>query len=93
MWWIIHGLIVATLVYYVSCFFTFVFQCMPREKIWSPLTDGKCINFQVATLFAGVINLLLDVGIFLAPIWAIWLLQMPLHRKVGVLSVFGVGFL
>ncbi|KAI1141758.1 hypothetical protein F5Y05DRAFT_373671 [Hypoxylon sp. FL0543] len=94
VWWIIHGLIVATVAYYVACFFTFIFQCWPRAAIWNTAMEAEatCINFKVATLVSGIINMILDIGIFLAPLWAIWLLQMPLKRKLGVISVFGVGF-
>ncbi|KAI1440296.1 hypothetical protein F5Y02DRAFT_432484 [Annulohypoxylon stygium] len=94
VWWILNGLIAATVAYYVACFFTFIFQCWPRPAIWNPLLapDAVCINFKVATLVSGVINMLLDIGIFLTPLWAIWLLQMPMKRKLGVISVFGVGF-
>ncbi|KAI0888124.1 uncharacterized protein GGS22DRAFT_185504 [Annulohypoxylon maeteangense] len=94
VWWIINGLIAATVGYYIACFFTFTFQCWPRAAIWNPVLepDATCINFKVATLVSGVINMLLDIGIFLTPLWAIWLIQMPMKRKLGVISVFGVGF-
>ncbi|OTA95586.1 hypothetical protein M434DRAFT_196250 [Hypoxylon sp. CO27-5] len=94
VWWIIHGLIAATVAYYVACFFTFIFQCWPREAIWNTAMEAEaiCIDFKAATLVSGIINMVLDIGIFLAPLWAIWLLQMPMKRKMGVLSVFGVGF-
>ncbi|KAI1099435.1 hypothetical protein F4804DRAFT_321956 [Jackrogersella minutella] len=93
VWWIIHGLIVATVAYYTACFFTFIFQCWPRAAIWNPaLAPGAtCINFKVATLVSGIINMILDIGIFVTPLWAIWLLQMPMNRKIGVISVFGAG--
>ncbi|OTA81548.1 hypothetical protein M434DRAFT_37508 [Hypoxylon sp. CO27-5] len=91
VWWVLHGLAVANILYYIACFFTFLFQCVPREKIWNPTVDGTCIDNDAATVVAGVLNLTLDVGIFITPIWAIWLLQMPMKRKLGVLSLFGVG--
>ncbi|KAI4858983.1 hypothetical protein F4820DRAFT_189684 [Hypoxylon rubiginosum] len=94
VWWMIYSLIGATVAYYVACTFTFIFQCWPREAIWNPVLEAEatCIDFKAATLVSGVINMVLDIGIFLVPLYAIWLLQMPMKRKMGVLSVFGVGF-
>lgn len=93
VWWALHALAVATIVYYVSCFFMFLFQCMPREKIWNPMLKGTCINNSAAIVSAGMINLLLDVGILIVPIWAVSHLQIPPKRKVGVICIFAVGFL
>lgn len=93
VWWTIYALVAATVMYYISCFFTFLFQCVPREKIWNPTIDGFCVNNNGAVLSAGLINLLLDLSILITPIWAIWHLRMPLKRKLGVISIFAVGFL
>jgi hypothetical protein len=93
VWWALHTLIAATAIYYVSCFFVFLFQCVPREKIWNPMLDGTCVDQNGAVMSAGTINLALDLGILVTPIWAIWHLQMPLKRKLGVISLFAVGFM
>ncbi|EXV01936.1 hypothetical protein X797_004769 [Metarhizium robertsii] len=89
--WALNGLIAATIMYYIACFFTFTFQCIPRDKIWNPEVAGKCIDNSAGVLSAGLINLLLDLGILVVPVWAIWHLQMPLKRKIGAMSVFAVG--
>ncbi|KID84519.1 hypothetical protein MGU_08337 [Metarhizium guizhouense ARSEF 977] len=91
--WALNGLIAATIMYYIACFFTFTFQCIPRDKIWNPEVAGKCIDNSAGVLSAGLINLLLDLGILVVPVWAIWHLQMPLKRKIGAMSVFAVGIL
>jgi hypothetical protein len=93
VWWALHGLIAASIMYYISCFFTFLFQCVPREKIWNPAVEGKCIDNNAGVLSAGLINLILDVGILIVPCWAIWHLQMPMQRKMGAVSIFAVGIL
>lgn len=38
-------------------------------------------------------NLFLDLGMLITPIWAIFRLQLPTRRKVGVSAVFAVGIL
>ncbi len=91
VWWVIQILIAATVIYYISCFSTFLFQFIPREKIWNPTVDGKCVDNNAAILSAGLINLLLDLGILATPIWAICHLQMNMQRKLRVASIFAVG--
>jgi hypothetical protein len=90
-WWALQSLIVATIMYYISCFFTFLFQCTPREKIWNPAIDGTCIDNNAGVLSAGLINLILDLGILIVPCWALWHLQLPMKRKLGAISIFAVG--
>lgn len=89
--WVLDSLIFATIAYYFACFWIFLFQCNPREKIWNSALPGTCIDNQGGVLSAGIINLLLDLGILIVPIWAIWVLQMPLKRKVQIAAIFGVG--
>ncbi|KAM7200340.1 hypothetical protein V8F20_005317 [Naviculisporaceae sp. PSN 640] len=91
VWWAIKALLAATVIYYIACFFLFLFQCTPREKIWNAAVEGTCVDNQGAVLSAGLINLLLDLGILVTPIWAIWHLQMSMKRKLGVMSIFAVG--
>jgi hypothetical protein len=93
VWWILTILMAVVTIYYWACFFIFIFQCWPRAKIQNPMIDGVCIDPLAVTLAAGVINLVTDVGILVAPMFAIWRLQMPIKRKLGVGSVFGVGLL
>ncbi|KAF2176497.1 hypothetical protein K469DRAFT_607173 [Zopfia rhizophila CBS 207.26] len=90
-WWALMILIAVVTVYYWVCFFIFVFQCWPRAKIQNPAIKGVCIDPFYTTLTGGVVNLVTDVGILIAPIFAIWHLQVPIKRKLGVASVFGVG--
>jgi hypothetical protein len=93
VWWAFNGLIVISVSYYISCFFTFLFQCIPREKIWNPALEGRCIDNNGGVLSAGIINLVIDCGVLFTPIWAIWHLNMPLKRKLGVIAIFAVGFM
>lgn len=93
VWWALQILIGATIGFYISCFFTFIFQCVPREKIWHPAIDGKCISDTGGVLSAGIINLILDLGVLLVPCWAIWHLQMSLKRKLSAIHIFAVGIL
>ncbi|KAK1779922.1 hypothetical protein QBC45DRAFT_410361 [Copromyces sp. CBS 386.78] len=93
IWWCIHILLVLNAGHSLSAIFTYTFQCTPREKAWKPLMDGHCINIAAAIIFGGAMNLFLDLGMLITPIWAIFRLQLPTRRKVGVSAVFAVGIL
>lgn len=93
IFWSIHVLIFLCAAYYISAIFTFTFQCIPREKTWNPFLDGQCIDVAAAIVVQGSINLFLDIGILITPLWAIWRLQLPMKRKLGISAVFGVGVL
>jgi len=95
VFWIIFILNTVTIAYYISHFFVFIFLCWPREAIWNH-TDtvvGRCIDYEAAMLVTGIVNLLLDVGMSMTPIWAIWHLQLPTKRKLEVSAVFGLGIM
>jgi hypothetical protein len=93
VWWILTSLIPVVAVFYTTSFFLFLFQCWPRAKIGNPSIEGVCIGAYPAMLTGGIVNLVTDVGILVAPMFAIWRLQVPIKRKLGVASVFGVGLL
>ncbi|KAK3502019.1 hypothetical protein B0T13DRAFT_218418 [Neurospora crassa] len=93
IWWCIHILLFLNASHSLSAIFTYTFQCTPREKAWNPLMEGHCINIAAAIIFGGAMNLFLDLGMLITPIWAIFRLQLPMRRKVGVSAVFAVGIL
>jgi hypothetical protein len=93
VFWSLHALLFINAAYYTSAIFTFVFQCTPREKTWNALMDGQCINVAAATIAGAAVNLLVDIGILVTPLWAVWSLQLPMKRKLGVMAIFGVGIL
>ncbi|KAK3324969.1 hypothetical protein B0H66DRAFT_587829 [Apodospora peruviana] len=91
VFWALHVLLFLNAAYYLSAVFTFMFQCIPREKTWNRLLEGQCIDVAAATVVSGAVNLFLDLGILVVPIWAIFHLQLPMKRKLGISAVFGVG--
>lgn len=91
VWWAFQILIFMIIAYYIALLFSFLFQCVPREKIWNLAVQGRCIDFGAAYLSVTIINLIFDLGILCLPIWVIWHLRLPLQRKLGALCIFGVG--
>ncbi|KAF2194085.1 hypothetical protein K469DRAFT_709590 [Zopfia rhizophila CBS 207.26] len=91
VYWVVWGSILANAIFYTGLFFSYVFQCWPREAIWNPSVHGKCVSGVSSNLAAGILNLISDVEALLLPAWGIWHLNMPIKRKLSVFAVFGVG--
>ncbi|KAJ4344387.1 uncharacterized protein N0V89_012127 [Didymosphaeria variabile] len=92
VYWVIMVSIVVNFIFYTGLFFSYVFQCWPREKIWHGDTvAGKCTDAIQVNLSSGILNIVSDIEALLIPTWAIWHLSLPLKRKLAALSVFGVS--
>ncbi|GAW19407.1 hypothetical protein ANO14919_088940 [Xylariales sp. No.14919] len=89
LFWILHGLIWSNAVFYFIGTFIEGFQC-PPEEVGTP----KC-NIDVAkyNLASGVINVVSDLTILIAPHWVIWRLNLSRARKIGVSVLFVIGAL
>ena len=79
--------------FYIAAVTVVLAQCNPREKIWNPLISGTCINNNANIIATGAFNFVLDVLIFILPIYAIVHLQMPIKQKIGISAVFATGLL
>lgn len=92
-YWSIQAFIWINMLYFVSCFFITLFQCIPREKIWDPLVPGTCVHYQWYIVITGIFNCVSDFLMFMFPMFCIWKLQMPPRRKIGISGIFLVGVL
>jgi len=94
IYWAAHALIWGNLAFYISVFFTTVLQCVPQDKIWDPEhIGGHCINFNIAYIATGAVNVLSDFLILILPLLAIWRLHLALARKLGISAVFATGLM
>ncbi|KAI1755193.1 hypothetical protein F4782DRAFT_527917 [Xylaria castorea] len=94
--WSHWGLIVliwSNLFFYTAFFFSFIFACTPREKIWNPPLDGTCIDNSAALISSSGINLVSDTTILILPLATIFKLQMSTKNRIQVGAVFAIGFL
>nr|AUW31341.1 putative ribosomal protein [Cladonia uncialis subsp. uncialis] len=77
MWYSARIIIVVTAIYYTISTFISIFACSPREAIWDPLiTDARCLDN--------------DTVVFITS-RAVWKLQIPIRRKVGIVLLFSIG--
>lgn len=80
--------------FYTAVFFTALFSCTPREKIWNPLLPGKkCVNNLSLIYSTAVINVVYDVVVLLLPVPSIWRLHISLRKKFGIVLLFATGLL
>ncbi|KAJ2998003.1 hypothetical protein NUW58_g456 [Xylaria curta] len=84
-------LIWTNLLFYTASALLFILACIPRAKISDPSLPGNCIDVHARIIGTSAINVASDFAILVTPIAAIWRLQMPAKKKIGVTAVFGVG--
>ncbi|KAI1119240.1 hypothetical protein F5Y14DRAFT_127285 [Nemania sp. NC0429] len=89
LFWILMGLIVSNAVFYFIGTFIEAFQCPPQDAG----TDGCPIDVVKYNVASGIINVVSDLTILIAPHWVIWNLNLSKARKMGVSLLFLIGFL
>jgi hypothetical protein len=68
-----------------------IFECDPREKIYNPKIEGKCVDIPMLLTSIGIFNLATDIIILLLPVKAVWIMNLPLKKKTIVVLVFTFG--
>ncbi|KAI0380258.1 hypothetical protein F5Y04DRAFT_102200 [Hypomontagnella monticulosa] len=92
---VVVWILMACTAIYVPVFIAFFMtQCDPVWAAWDQvLSQTNCRPRQVHQLISVAVNLVLDLGVVVAPLPIIWGLQMQTSKKVGVSAVFGLGTL
>ncbi|XXG99238.1 hypothetical protein Hte_005575 [Hypoxylon texense] len=93
LFWVLHILIWSNILFFASGTLIELFRCHPREKIWNPLFEGgSCpVDIKANNMASGLINLVSDLAILLAPQWVIWRSNVSRSRKIGVSLLFVIG--
>ncbi|KAI1122519.1 hypothetical protein F5Y10DRAFT_72581 [Nemania abortiva] len=89
LFWILHTLIWSNAIFYLIGTFIEAFQC-PPEDVGTPRCNIDVAKYNLAS---GVINVVSDLTILIAPHWVIWKLNLSRIRKIGVSVLFLIGFL
>lgn len=92
-YWAVKILIASNALTYFALFFAFIFACWPREKIWNPHIEGRCISTNASIIATSAINIVSDITILVLPLLSIARLHLPTTKKLGVGAVFATGAL
>ncbi|KUI59168.1 hypothetical protein VP1G_06434 [Cytospora mali] len=81
----------------IISFFILAFSCTPPAMFWGDqVPGGKCMAPESQLMFYnvnGILNIIIDLGIYLVPIPMLWAIKMPLRQKLGVIGIFALGLL
>lgn len=69
------------------------FFCVPFEKNWNPLVQGRCMNVYAVWTANAVNTILTDVAILVLPMPKVWKLHLRAPQRVAILLTFALGFL
>lgn len=89
IYWVGQALRWSNTLFYLGLMFAVIFPCGPREAIWNLQTQQQCnLNLEKLFLLSGAFNIVWDTAALMYPLYAIWKLQIPMKRKLGVYAVF-----
>lgn len=70
------------------------FLCSPIPFYWDKLLPGgHCGDLNAYYRAFGLPNIIIDVGIIVVPLPAIWKVHMPIGKKLGLTIIFLTGIL
>ncbi|RYC58531.1 hypothetical protein CHU98_g7675 [Xylaria longipes] len=76
----------------VSLSLVAIFQCTPIAYGWDPtVAGGSCLNYGLAVLIAGVVNIITDFTILLMPIPLVRRLHVSSQKKRLLIFTFAFG--
>ncbi|CAJ2508865.1 Uu.00g138910.m01.CDS01 [Anthostomella pinea] len=80
----------------IASFFILTFTCYPPEMFWdmTGTVKGSCINAKSQQAFYdanGVLNIIIDLAIYVTPMPMFWNIQISLRQKLALTAIFGLG--
>ena len=92
-WLIYGGFVYSFCLYWANIPVTSIFCAPAPGQPWSIAVGLKCKPAAVFGVIQGTLNVALDIYILLLPVHVVLNLQLPMHKKLGVLAVFMTGVL
>ncbi|MCJ1395154.1 hypothetical protein MMC18_008035 [Xylographa bjoerkii] len=95
-YWAYAGALVTGLFYY-STTIAMLAICVPRDGInqlslFTALNSPFCFrSTTILVIVIGVVSLISDLYLVILPLPAVWMLRLPLRRKIAVSAMFFVG--
>ncbi|KPM35545.1 hypothetical protein AK830_g11012 [Neonectria ditissima] len=72
-----------------------VFNCRPVSASWNleEMKTAKCFDIHILWWSTFVFNMSTDLFLFIQPIPAMWKLQLPLTKRIGLIFMLSLGLL
>ncbi|KAL8968974.1 MAG: hypothetical protein Q9183_002222 [Haloplaca sp. 2 TL-2023] len=80
-----------TVAWTISYFFSNLFTCYPISPYIEPFYNNNCVDGIALWYSMAISDVIVDLFIIVLPIPAVLKLQLPLHQRIGVLSIFMMG--
>ncbi|CZR67323.1 uncharacterized protein PAC_17222 [Phialocephala subalpina] len=77
--------------YYLLAFVIKIRICTPIAGFWDPNLHPSCINEYAFFLADSILSLVTDVVVLVIPIPLLWMLDLPLGKKVKVVALLAAG--
>lgn len=83
-----------TLCYFLTVFLETFLMCRPFAFSWDrTVPGGTCANTNLAYMFSGITNLLIDALVVTLPMPMLWGLHLPKPKKMELAGMFGFGYM
>ena len=92
-----YGILVTGLVY-LGIMIAMAAYCAPKNgytkfDYLSAIAADKCARNDYLNTWPGLFNILSDFYLLILPLPAVWGLQLPTRKKIGVCAMFLTGFM
>ncbi|RYP15958.1 hypothetical protein DL765_005398 [Monosporascus sp. GIB2] len=96
MRWTVYILMFVIIGYSIASFGLMTFSCYPPATFWDATgsTQGKCIEPNTQQTYydvSGVLNVAIDLAIYIVPIPMLWKILIPTSQKIALTFIFGLG--
>lgn len=66
-------------------------ECRPLASAWQRSIPGTCIDLAAFQLGMGVLNIIGDILVLVAPVPIVWKLRASKGKKIAILGIFALG--
>ncbi|EPS40763.1 hypothetical protein H072_5350 [Dactylellina haptotyla CBS 200.50] len=80
-------------VYTISVFFVYVFECPNPSTAWSLTFPTGCMNLSVLYYATASGNILTDIVILILPIPVLLTVQIQKRKRIALVGIFFIGFI
>ena len=89
------GMLITGLFYFATMV-SFIIMCSPKNghsqfAYLTALASPECAKSEPLSITIGAVNVVSDMYLVILPLPAVWSLQLPLRRKIGVSAMFLTG--